>query len=346
MVMEQPTILITGASGGIGKEVLRQFIELNGGKRVAVFLRDTTKNRRLKKQFPSVHVHFGDILNYEEVQNACHNKEVVIHLAAVIPTQLKNNSELFMHRVIVEGTQNVVRALEKVAPDAFLLYSSSVVVYGDRLQTPEIYTHDPLIPGQDPYAKAKIAAENIIWKSTIKWSIFRLSAIMGIGTHKLNKLMFHVPLETPMEITTVSDTAHAFVRAVDKKELLTNQIFDLGGGEACRLSYEGFLSRAFDVFGLGDVDFPPYTFAKQNFHCGYFMNGDQLHRILGFRRDTVASYFEAYRKAVPPAQRVLTRMVKKPVKRWLVTLSEPYKAHKKGDLEKIEYFFGPHYSSE
>lgn len=344
--MGQPTILITGASGGIGKEVLRQFVELNQESRVAVFLRDTPKNRRFIKQFPSVHVYFGDILNFEEIKSACHDKEVVIHLAAVIPTQLKNNTESFMHRVIVEGTQNVVRALENVAPDAFLLYSSSVVVYGDRLQTPEIYTHDPLIPGQDPYAKAKIAAENMIAQSAVRWSIFRLSAIMGIGTHKLNKLMFHVPLETPMEITTVRDTARAFVRATDKREQLVHQIFDLGGGEACRLSYEGFLSKAFDVFGLGDVDFPPYTFAKQNFHCGYFMNGEKLDQILEFRRDTVDSYFEAYRKAVPSAQRILTRIVKKPVKRWLVTLSEPYKAHKKGDLEKIEYFFGPYYGLE
>jgi nucleoside-diphosphate-sugar epimerase len=138
----------------------------------------------------------------------------------------------------------LIRGLERFSPKAFLLYSSSISVYGDRLKDPNIYKTDPLLPSLgDEYAKTKIAAEDIIQSSRLKWSIFRLTAIMG--GHKISKLMFHMPLATKMEICTPADTARAFVNAIEHRNKIEGKIFNLGGGESCRCTYLEFLDRSF-----------------------------------------------------------------------------------------------------
>jgi len=53
----------------------------------------------------------------------------------------------------VRGTENIIRALEKHSPNAMFFYSSSVLVYGDKINTPEIRVTDALNPSErDEYA--------------------------------------------------------------------------------------------------------------------------------------------------------------------------------------------------
>jgi len=334
-------ILLTGATGAIGSEVLRQLDAADKLNGVKVLVRDSKHTKRILKRFGAkIHVVYGDITNRDSVQKAVQHQDIVIHLAAVIPT-VENDNDAFVHSVNVGGTENIVRSMEAECPNALLLFSSSVAVYGDRIKDPDIRVSDaPRGLEHDNYAKTKVEAETIIRSSKLNWSIFRLTAIMGIGNHKLSGIMFDVPLETPMEIATVRDTAKAFVNALDHTEALTGQIFNLGGGESCRIFYFDFLSKAFNAFGLGKVNFPTYAFATQNFHCGYFLDSDELEDILHFRSDDIASYFKRFDAAVPKLQRLVTLPFKGIVKWFLLQLSEPYKAYKKGNQEQIKFFFG------
>ena len=78
------------------------------------------------------------------------------------------------------GTENIVRSMEQECPDALLLFSSSIAIYGDRIKDPNIQISDP--PKgleQDNYSRTKVDAEDIIRSSKLNWSIFRLTVIMG-----------------------------------------------------------------------------------------------------------------------------------------------------------------------
>ena len=155
--------------------------------------------------------------------------------------------------------------------------------------------------------------------------------------------MFHMPLETIMEITTVRDTARAFVNSIGKEDQLSKTIFNLGGGESCRISYLGFMTRAFDCYGMGAVNFPKYAFAMQNYHCGSYVDGHVLEEIIHFRQDNIESYFLRFGNAVPKIQRFFTKLVNRPIKKFLLMTSEPYRAHKKQNREMIGRFFGDGY---
>ena len=336
-----PNILLTGATGAIGSEFLRQMQAANRLGEVAVLVRDSKKTKKKLRPFlDKITVHYGDVTRPDSLTEACKNVNIVMHLAGIIPPLSEENPEL-CRKVNIEGTLNLVQTVEKYSPNALFMFSSSVVVYGDRLKTPDITVNDPLKKvHNDHYGLAKIEAESIIQNSSLRWSIFRLTAIMGIGNHKISGIMFIVPLDTPMEICTIRDTATAYVNSIDRQKELENKIFNLGGGASCRISYKDFMSRAFKAYGMGPVNFPEYAFARQNFHCGYYMDGDELEEILHFRSDTLDTYFERFRASVPVIQRVVTRPFAGIIKWFLTRLSEPLKAYKRGDQERINFYFG------
>ncbi len=331
-------ILVTGASGTVGIEVLKQLYELKNKHEITVFDVKSAKSIKKFKAFnKEIDIVYGNITNEDDLIKVCYDKDIVIHLAAIIPPLADEKPDL-SNQVNAVGTENLIRFLELHSPNAFFLYSSSISVYGDRLNNPLITINDALKPSAgDEYAKTKIIAENTVQNSKLDWSIFRLTAIMG--GHKISKLMFHQPLETSMEIATPRDTARAFVNAIDKQEQLSKKIFNLSGGENCRIIYKDFLSYSFKIFGLGQVNFPPKTFAEKNFHCGYYKDGDELNDILNFRNDTLDSYFENEKSKVSLLKKMISSIFKNQIKKYLQRQSEPLEAYIDNDTKMIEQYF-------
>ena len=334
-------ILITGASGTVGQKVLEQLCEDNKHEVIAFDIKNKKTQKFYKRYQDSIDIRYGDLANKKDVIPVCHDVDIAIHLGAIIPPLADENPSL-AHEVNVNGTQNLIRSLELHSYNAFLLYASSVSVYGDRIKNPCIRIGDTLLPSDgDEYAKTKIKAENLIQESKLDWSIFRLSAIIGINNHKISGLMFHMPLSTPMEITTPEDTASAFVNAIEKRALLNNRIFNLGGGASCRTNYREFLTKSFSISGLGPLNFPKYAFAEKNFHCGFYTDGDELEEILRFRNDTMETYFIKLENATSSVTRLATRLLNGRIKKHLMKKSEPFKAYEENDKALLQRYFDP-----
>ena len=333
-------ILLTGASGAVGKEVLRQLFELTGKVEVTVFDKKSAGSNSFYRKFrKNIRIIYGDISDKEDVREACKNIDVVIHLAALIPPFADQYPDL-ANAVNVVGTKNLIECIESLSPEAFLLYSSSISVYGDRNANPLIRTTDLLKPSdRDEYARTKIEAEKLIINSRLKWSIFRLTAIMGINNHKPSAIMFHMPLDTRLEIATPGDTGRAFVNALDHPDELNMKIYNLSGGEKCRINYRDFLSRSFEIFGLGKLDFKENSFAQKNFHCGYYEDGDLLNKILDFRRETIEHYFLNLKKGISPIRKISAIVFRKIIKRNLQKQSEPLAAMNTNNNIDIQHYF-------
>lgn len=329
--------MVTGASGTVGSQVVSQLVEKGIYEITAFDVRNKNSEKKLAPFAEKIQIVYGDITDKATVEKIAENKDFVIHLAAIIPPLADDNPNL-AYRVNVQGTKNLVESLEQKSPEAFFIYASSISVYGDRLEQPFISVGDALIPSEgDEYAKTKIETEKFLKASKLEWTIFRLAAIMG--NHKISKLMFHMPLDTKMEICTPADTARAFVNAINHRENLKYYIFNLGGGEECRTTYREFLQKSFEIFGLGKLDFPDKAFAEKNFHCGYYEDGDNLEKILKFRRHTLADYFYQVKESVNPVTRLFTKMFKSVVKKTLLRSSEPYDAFVNDKKELKNRFF-------
>lgn len=333
-------ILLTGGSGTVGSQLL-SFLVAQGKHDISVFDLPTKKAQKAYQVYhDKIQLIFGDLTKIEEVEAACKDIDVAIHLAAIIPPLADEKPDL-AHNVNVVGTENLLRSLEKHSPKAFFLYASSVSVYGDRLTNHLIKVGDPLSPSLgDEYAVTKIKAEELISGSSLDWSIFRLSAIFGANNHQSPALMFHMPLATQMEITTDKDTARAFFHAIEKQEELRNRIFNLGGGEPCRVNFKDFLDRSFSISGLNGIEFPEKAFAEKNFHCGYYADGDDLENILNFREDTMETFYNMLEAGTSPIKKFFTSLFKGSARKHLLSLSEPWEAYQKNDRAGIERYFG------
>ena len=331
-------ILLTGASGTVGLEIVRQ-LAANKNVVLTVFDRKTPYSLKVLSPYKKrINIIYGDISNPNDLKKIPFNLHAVIHLAAIIPPFADERPDL-AYRVNVDGTYKLIKQLELYSPNAFFMYSSSIAVYGDRIFKPNIRVTDALIPSEgDEFAYTKIEAEELIQQSQLDWSIFRLTTIMK--SHNLSKSMFHIPLETIMEICSPEDAALAFINAIEKREVLTGKIYNLGGGERNRIVYKDLLEKTFRLFGLGELDFPKNTFAERNYASGIYVDGDELEEILHFRKDNLDSYFYKVNRSIPAVVKFFGAIFKNIIKRNLLRQSEPYQAFKQKNMLMLKHFFG------
>lgn len=109
-------LLVFGATGGSGRELVRQALEQ--GHTVTAFVRDAAK---LGIEHPNLTILAGDALNSTDVDRAVPGHDAV--LAAIGAPALKTGT------VRSQGTRNIVRAMEKAGVRRLICQTS--LGYGD-----------------------------------------------------------------------------------------------------------------------------------------------------------------------------------------------------------------------
>ena len=88
--------------------------------------------------------------------------DVVVHLAAVAAVTAAHKDPRLAWRVNLDGTLNLVLALQQHAPQAHLLLVSSAEVYGDSLNASQPVDEQALLKPVNPYAASKAAADILV----------------------------------------------------------------------------------------------------------------------------------------------------------------------------------------
>lgn len=114
------TILLTGASGRIGRHVVPLLLE--GGYRVRVLMRRPNSPETWINQ---VEVVQGGLPGPEGVEAAVSGTDAVIHLAGIMPPA--GDDEVF--RTNIEGTYNILQAISAMERKPKLLFASSDATY-------------------------------------------------------------------------------------------------------------------------------------------------------------------------------------------------------------------------
>ena len=133
--MNQKTILVTGAAGSIGSEIVRQVLSFNPLKILILDQAETPLNSLsleilgLNKEIEIVNI-IADIRNYEVLENVfqVHKPNVVFHAAAYkhVPMMEENPSQAIFTNVL--GTKNVADLSYKYLVDRFVLVSTDKAV--------------------------------------------------------------------------------------------------------------------------------------------------------------------------------------------------------------------------
>jgi UDP-glucose 4-epimerase len=169
--MGDPIIALTGATGFIGKHILR---ELTGhGHHVRVLLRTPTA---LPANCTSAVI--GDLNRPVNMAQALADVGTIIHSAGNAPTMTGSPGDDF-RQLSAEATGNLAQAAKRAGIRRFIFMSSLRAQAG--ASTDRILTEDLLPEPADPYGQSKLAAEQELARLDLDWVALRLASVVGPG---------------------------------------------------------------------------------------------------------------------------------------------------------------------
>lgn len=218
------SVLVTGASGYVGNNVVRRLVEM--GRPVRALVRDMEKTRiRLGDLASKVEIVQGDVMDRASLDKAMKGATSVIHLVAIA---LERGGATY-EEVNYQGTINVVNAAEAAGIKRFINMSQC----GASASSPY------------RFLRSKGKAQEYVTTSSLKWTAVRPSAIFGPQDEFFNSLSRLIPL-TPIvfpligggkaqfQPVSVYDVVEAIVRSLDDDSTIGHE-YELGGPEVLTL---------------------------------------------------------------------------------------------------------------
>ena len=179
------TVLVTGATGFIGRRLVRRLIETHGADAIVCLVKApaTPAEAEALDQYRTIGLRLleGDLARQPVCAEPPPRVDAVFHLAANIDTDAKEDALVVNHA----GTRNLIDWLAPVSSGARLLYASSVAVHDrDAPPTAPIDERSPLVP-RTLYGKTKLQGETILRERAesggYTWTIVRLPTVYGPG---------------------------------------------------------------------------------------------------------------------------------------------------------------------
>lgn len=175
------TVLITGATGFLGKHLVEQLKTENGRARLRVLCRGLAPWER----DPAIEVVHGDITLRDHVDPAAEGVSEIYHLAGVVSRRAEDQELLY--RTHIEGTRNVMEATLKHGVEKVVLVSSSGTLAVGT--TPTVYDESSgykhEVIGEWPYYLSKVFAEKLALdyhaRNGVKVVIVNPSLLLGPG---------------------------------------------------------------------------------------------------------------------------------------------------------------------
>ena len=197
-------ILITGATGFIGKELIA---ELKGKYEIHTLERYVTGRYSLDNNTIN---HYANLTDYSAVKNIIREvkPDYVIHLAAISAVSFSYEHPIEVSEVDYIGSVNLAEACYKEAPDfKQFIFAGTSEEYGMTLQdtTHKLTESSPLIPNS-PYAVAKVAFDNYL-------------NYMGMAYH------FPYTILRPFNTYGRKDNKHFFIERTVTQMLTQNKVY-------------------------------------------------------------------------------------------------------------------------
>lgn len=157
-------ILIVGATGGTGRQLVQEALEQ--GHEVTVFVRSPEK---VKIEHANLRIAQGDVLDYASMESAMQGQDAVL-------SALGHKRFFGPTKILSEGTGNILRAMKGCHVARFICESSlGVGNTAGRLGLPATFLFVPMI--LPFYLWDRVRQEKLIEESDTDWIIVRPAAL-------------------------------------------------------------------------------------------------------------------------------------------------------------------------
>ena len=180
------TVLVTGASGFLGKHLVAQLSLAEPGTRLRLLCRSAWPDALP----PSVEIVPGDVTSMQDVDRAAEGAAEIYHLAGLVQRRPKNPELLY--KTHVEGTRRVCEAMRRRGVSKAVLVSTSGTIAVGRapLERDETAGYAIETVGGWPYYTSKIYAEKLALQyfeeTRLPVVIVNPSLLLGPGDDRLS----------------------------------------------------------------------------------------------------------------------------------------------------------------
>lgn len=226
-------IFIAGGTGFVGRHLIKRL--LKEGETLRCLVRKGSKVEGL--QGLGLELTYGDITDYNSLENGLKEIEKVIHLVGIIQESGKSTFKA----IHVEGTKNLLQAAVKNGVRLFFYQSA---LGADEASKAE-------------YQRTKAEAERLLKESGLPYIIFRPSLIFGLGdqfTLRLSSIIKRSPFipvigpgEAKFQPIYVEDLISCILNVLNDPDKI-NKTFELGGPE--HLSFTEIIDTLIEVLGV------------------------------------------------------------------------------------------------
>jgi nucleoside-diphosphate-sugar epimerase len=237
-------VLITGGAGSVGRILVSRLRQ--DGRPVRVFDLPGMNYAGLEG-VDGIEVIKGDITDADTVRRAVDGVEAVIHLAAILPPASERD-RVKTFAVNVDGTTHIVRALESLARQAVLVFSSSVSTYGDTAQEPPPVCVSHAQHAIDVYAESKIVGEQVLRTSQAIWVILRIAGI-AVPAFQEPPVVWPFMADQRVELVHRDDVVTAIHHAATTPAA-RGKIFNIAGGGTWQTTGRRYVEQLYDLMGV------------------------------------------------------------------------------------------------
>jgi UDP-N-acetylglucosamine 4,6-dehydratase len=175
MNLNNKSILITGGTGSLGKELTRTILSnWPNVNRLVIYSRDEQKQFVMAQEFPeneypAIRYFIGDVRDYERLRRAFDGIDYVIHAAAMKHVHIAEYNPDECVKTNIGGADNVIRASLNTSVSKVVALSTDKACAPINLYGATKLTSDKLF----------IAANNIKGSKEISFSVVRYGNVMG-----------------------------------------------------------------------------------------------------------------------------------------------------------------------
>ncbi|HLX90996.1 MAG TPA: SDR family NAD(P)-dependent oxidoreductase, partial [Puia sp.] len=174
-MLSNKSILITGGTGSLGKELARTILsKWPDVKRLVIYSRDEQKQYQMAQdyphhKYPMIRFFIGDVRDFPRLKTALKGIDIVIHAAAMKHVPIAEYNPMECIKTNIMGAENLITAcLESDVQNVVALST-------DKAAAPiNLYGATKLVSD-----KLFIAANNIKGNKKIKFSVVRYGNVMG-----------------------------------------------------------------------------------------------------------------------------------------------------------------------
>lgn len=301
-------IAMTGVSGNMGREALKQTMELPSVEFIRVLLTNKKKNNKLAKKLiktykSRIQIVRGSVADPAKCTELVGGVDYVVHMAAVIPPA-SDASPAASEECNKKGAVAIVNAVKACKPQPKYIHISTVALYGNRNEKhPFGRVGDPLIVSPfDTYAMHKLYGERYCLDADLDcWAVLRQTAMIHPNMMHDNisdGLMFHTAPNAPLEWASSRDSGYLIKRILERDEAgevpaFWKKIYNIGAGFKGReTGYDTFNDGFAIIGGSAEKFFKPNWLAQRNFHGLWFYDGGELEELFHYQRDDIHAYWK------------------------------------------------------